>query len=101
MRVFFFFVLILLLPAGCDMNTPEDVREAVQRLADREAPAPLPEFGQAIWPRTACGSMSFSIFDKVEQFGLPCLPKKSHECDVHALRSAFAAVHGQSFGRTS
>lgn len=41
MRVFF--ALILLLLAGCDMNTPEDVREAVQRLADREAPAPLPE----------------------------------------------------------
>lgn len=37
------FALVLLLFVGCDMNTPEDVRETVQRLGDREASPPLPE----------------------------------------------------------
>lgn len=88
MRVFFFFVLILLLPAGCDMNTPEDVREAVQRLADREAPAPLPELGRPFVAED--GVRQYEVFlssDKVEQFWI-ALPAEKNATNATSMPCA-------------
>ena len=42
MRIFLVAVLLLF---GCDMNTPEDVIEVVNRVTGQEEPAPLPELG--------------------------------------------------------
>ena len=78
MRIFLVAVLLLF---GCDMNTSEDVIEAVNRVTGQEEPAPLPELGPPLLIED--GVRLYELLTSQETEGIrysPCVLRQSRAC---------------------